>query len=117
MLASAFTLYIEMMKFAMQTSQMMMSSTEVIAHRTEMMRKAMNGEISWTNPEFSKLWQEKVIASMESYSSMTKSMMRQPFSANRTIEHNMTKAIQALSASTRPYSSKANANATRLRRK
>ena len=111
------SMYMEMCKLAMQTTKMMMSSSEVIAYRLTMMNKVFLGSVAWTDPEFTKLWQEKVAASMESYTSMTKSMMQQSFSPSRSMDDNMTNSIKAIAAYTRPYSSKANANAVRLRKK
>jgi predicted phosphohydrolase len=114
---SPFGMIYEMSKLMLQTNKMLLSSGEVIFHRVNMMNQAMCGTRAWSDPEFTKLWQEKATASMEAYSSMSKSMMLQPFSPARSMEQQMTDGIKAIAASTRPYSTKANANAVRLRKK
>lgn len=113
-----FKAYEEMFKLGMQTTQMFMSSNEVIQHRTKMMTDAIHGKLPWTDPEFTELWEEKISANIEACTSMANSMAANLFVANsRSIERNIAEGAKALRASTRPYHKKAGANAKRLRNK
>ena len=113
-LSTPFILYSEMFKLGLQTSQLLMSSGEVIYRRSKMIRKAMKGELPWTDPEFIELWQEKVFANMESCNSLGKSLLRKSFSPNT---NNSIDVIKTIAASALPYHKKARANANRLRSK
>lgn len=78
MLSSSFPFKVweEMFKLGMQTSHMMLSSGEVIFHRSQMFNNAMAGKLSWTDPEFSRIWQEKLFANVEAYNSMSNSIVK-----------------------------------------
>ena len=113
-----FAIYNEWLKLSMKTAQMMMSSGEVIMYRTDMMSQAMQGKLLWTNPEFSKLWQEKIAAAMESSQMMANNFWKQSLSNSKTTpEQQLTQGLKAISDSVTPYEKKATANAKRLRSK
>ena len=110
--------YGAMFKLGMQTSQMLMFSSQVIFKRSQMIAQGMLGERSWADPEFTKLWQEKIVANTESYNSMNKSIVKKALSRNRgDAENNLIDGIKAITASTLPYYKKTGSNARRLRNK
>jgi hypothetical protein len=111
-----FAFYNEWLKLTMQTMKMLTSSGEVIGYRTAMMQQAMQGKMLWTHPEFSRLWQEKVIANMEASFSLANSMLKQS-TMQHTPEKHMIEGIKAISHATSGYEKKATANAKRLRGK
>ena len=108
----AFNTFNELFKLSLQTTQMLSSSAEVISRRGDMMNQALAGKLSWYDPEFTMLWQEKAFANMEAITSMTKSLMR-----NKNLFHNSAAMLKAINLSTRPYHTKVTANAKRLKRK
>ena len=116
MTPSIFDLYRDMFTLNLQTGKMLASSGEVIFKRSMMIQQAMMGNRSWTDPEFTKLWQEKIFANMEAGQSMGKSMMKKALSQKpSTAGRDLSDGIRAVTASTRPYEKKASANARRLR--
>ncbi|MFZ4762982.1 MAG: hypothetical protein ACOYK8_09230 [Alphaproteobacteria bacterium] len=111
-----FTVYNEMFKLGVQTSQMFFSSAEVIMHRSVLISLAMVGKIPWNDPEFTKLWQEKISANMESYNIASKKIIDQSADIlESSAEENLANGIKAVTDSTLPYHKKADANAKRLR--
>jgi hypothetical protein len=113
-----FAYYNEWFKLMLQTSNMLMASGEVIGYRSQMIQQAMQGKLLWTNPEFTRLWQEKMTANMEASFSMAQSMLKQTLNQHKyTFEKQMVEGVKAVSTATRSYEKKAAANAKRLRDK
>jgi len=113
-----FEIYGELFKLGVQTSKMMASSAEVIFYRTMMINKALAGQISWTDPEFTKLWQEKVLANTQAFNTMNATIIKKTLSGHKDgLEKNLTDGIKAITHSSSHYSTKAAANAKRLRSK
>lgn len=104
----------ELFKLGLQTSQMLMSSGEVIFHRSQMIQQAIEGRRAWTDPEFTTLWQEKMFANMEALAAISKSIISKSLSPNNSLTKQSLNIIKAVTASTLPYHTKAGANARRL---
>ncbi len=92
----------------LQTTRLLMSSTEVIYYRSDMIHKAMSGQMPWADPEFTTMWQEKYNANLEAYIALQKNLAKNPL--------NLTACLEVLTEVGRPYHKKAAANVKRLRR-
>jgi len=103
-----------MVKLGMKTNEMLVSSAFVISRRTHMIDRAMSGNLSWFDPEFSLLWQEKMAAGVESFNSLSRSISKQSLVPNAD---SFGEGLKMLSSSMSPCHKKAKANAKRLRKK
>lgn len=113
-LFNPFGMYLNMWSSGMKTAQLMMSSAEVIHHRSKLIEQVMGGTLPATDPEFVRMWQEKMMAAFEAYLILAKRSV----GANSSqlplelfLQHmDMTMACM------QPYAKKAKANARRLRK-
>lgn len=110
-----------MAKAAMRANQMLLSSGEVIFYRSKMISEAMAGRVSWTEPEFSRMWQEKIAACVESCNAYNKNLFNPGFHPGIDLAENVNgllkMQVKAVNACIKPYHKKAGANARRLRGK
>jgi hypothetical protein len=110
-----------MAKATMQANQMLLSSGEVIFYRSKMISEAMAGRMSWAEPEFSRMWQEKITACVESCNAYNRNIFNPDFYPGMDLAENVNgllkMQVKAVNACIKPYHKKAGANARRLRGK
>lgn len=99
-----FFLGLDMFDAGMQMANMLASSGKVIAHRSDMAVRALNGELPLHHTEFTTMWLEKFLAGSESLAAAMK------YAANP----HTTSAIRGMMHTMTPYSKRASANAKRL---
>lgn len=92
----------------MQMTELFVSSTQVVAHRSNMISQAMKGEIPLHHKEFTDMWLEKLFAGGESMAAAMKYMGR---------AHPANTALPDLMRIIAPIRKKAASNARRLNRK
>ena len=109
-----FQFYSEMFTLGLKMQEMLVSSLIVIAHRNSMMNQVLLGNGSWIDPEFTLMWQEKMLANVESYNALHTSNSASSFSLH---PNSFSQNIKRLSDSITPYHKKAKANAKRLSKK
>ena len=110
-----FSLYRDCFKTSLQIAEMVNSSTEVIAYRSQMMAEVINGNIPFNHEEFTIMWQEKFAANMEALLAMTKHAEKMTVAPLG--ERNIELYLRGIKSVLKPYYSKSKANALRLRKK
>lgn len=120
--SSPFNMYSELLDSGMQASQLFISSAEVIAYRSQMIAQVMNGTLPVTHSEFTRMWQEKMAATMDAYSALVINMfdVGMKYAKNGMVPalncDLIESQIKTMQDCVRPYQQTATANVKRLRK-
>ena len=106
----------ELFKLGLQTTRLFASSSDVISKRSRLISKALQGDHSWADPEFTQMWQEKFIANNEAFLIWNKAFKNLTLH-NSSLDKNAFTLVKTLNACTNSYLKEVKSNAKRLKSK
>ena len=102
-----------LMQMFMKNNVLALSSAEVISQRLQLVSQMMTGDIPFHGAEFTRMWEEKILAYHKANIAILSHMFSSPADLNGGIHF----FIRMMELATEPYHKAAVSNARRLSRK